>query len=90
MSETHTSTVGHDEYAFYAIRLKGHLGDRWAAWFGDLTITLEDNGDTVLIGPVVDQAALNGLLTKVRELGMPLFSVIRVEPGRGDAADVKQ
>jgi hypothetical protein len=65
----------------YQIRLKGHLGSQWTDWFGGLTITLEDNGDTLLTGPVVDQAALYGLLKKVRDLGMPLLSVNCVEPG---------
>ena len=74
----------------YQIRLKGHLGRQWTDWFGGLTITLEDNGDTLLTGPVVDQAALHGLLRKVRDLGMPLLSVICVEPGQADASDVKQ
>ena len=60
----------------YEIRIKGHLDDRWAAWFEGLTLTLEDNGDTLLTGPVVDQAALHGLLKKVRDLGMPLVSVV--------------
>ena len=65
----------------YQIRLKGHLGSQWTDWFGGLTITLEENGDTLLTGPVVDQAALHGLLKKVRDLGMPLVSVSPVEPG---------
>ena len=64
----------------YQIRIKGHLGPRWTDWFEGMTITLEDNGDTLLTGPVVDQAALHGLLRKVRDLGMPLISAIRVEP----------
>jgi hypothetical protein len=66
----------------YQIRLQGHLGSQWTDWFGGLTITLQDNGETLLIGPVVDQAALYGLLKKVRDLGMPLLSVIHVEPGQ--------
>ena len=74
----------------YQIRLRGHLGRQWTDWFGGLTITLEDNGETLLTGPVVDQAALYGLLKKVRDLGMPLLSVNPVEPGQADAADVKQ
>ena len=65
----------------YQIRIKGHLGSQWTDWFEGLTITLEDNGDTLLTGPVVDQAALHGLLKKVRDLGMPLVSVSPVEPG---------
>ena len=73
----------------YQIRLKGHLGRMWTDWFAGLTITLEDNGDTLLTGPVIDQAALYGLLRKVRDLGMPLVSVSPVEPGPADASDVK-
>ncbi len=64
----------------YQIRIKGHLGPQWTDWFGGLSITQEDNGDTLLTGPVVDQAALHGLLRKVRDLGMPLISAIRVNP----------
>jgi hypothetical protein len=74
----------------YALRVKGHLEVRWAGWFGDLTITREDNGDTLLIGPVVDQAALPGLLAKVRDLGLPLLSVIRLEPNQERATGVNQ
>jgi hypothetical protein len=65
----------------YQIRIKGHLGCQWTDWFDGLTITLEDNGDTLLTGPVVDQAALHGLLKKVRDLGIPLLSVMCVEYG---------
>ena len=73
--------------ATYRIRVRGHLGGQWADWFGGLTITLEDDGDTSLTGTVVDQAALHGLLRKIRDLGMPLISVIRVSPGSADALD---
>ena len=73
----------------YQIRIKGHLGRQWTDWFGGLAITLEDNGETLLTGPVVDQAALYGLLRKVRDLGVPLLSINRVEPGQADASDVK-
>jgi len=65
----------------YQIRIKGHLSREWTDWFGSLTLTLEDNGETLLTGPVVDQAALHGVLKKVRDLGMPLLSVNRVKPG---------
>src|ERR1035437_10099118 len=64
----------------YQIRITGQLGSRWADWFEGLTITL-DVGDTLITGPVVDQAALHGLLKRVRDLGMPLVSVSPVEPG---------
>ena len=73
----------------YQIRIKGHLGHQWTDWFEGLTITLEENGETLLTGPVVDQAALHGLLRKVRDLGMPLLSVNRVEPGQADVADAE-
>ena len=69
-----------DEPMIYQIRIEGHLGPTWTAWFGDVSITLEDNGETLLTGPVVDQAALHGLLRKIRDLGMPLISAIRVKP----------
>lgn len=59
----------------YQIRLQGHLGSQWATWFGNLTISLEENGETLLTAQVVDQAALYGLLKKVRDLGLPLLSV---------------
>lgn len=59
----------------YQIRLRGHLGPQWADWFAGLTITLEEDGNTLLSGPLVDQAALHGILKKVRDLGMPLLSV---------------
>jgi hypothetical protein len=81
----------------FEIRLKGHLGSQWTDWFGGLTITLADNGETLLTGPVVDQAALHGLLKKVRDLGLPLVSVNPLEPGspttlgigQADQSDVK-
>jgi hypothetical protein len=63
----------------YQVRIKGQLDRKWIDWFGDVSITLEENGDTLLTCPVIDQAALHGLLKKVRDLGMPLLSVNRVE-----------
>jgi hypothetical protein len=81
----------------YQIRLKGHLGHQWTDWFEGLTIKLEEDGDTILTGPVIDQAALHGLLKKVRDLGLPLLSFSPVEPGppttlgtgQADQSDVK-
>ena len=84
MSATHASTEDHHEPGLYEIRIKGHLDNRWADWFEDLTITAQDLGETLLTGPVVDQAALHGLLRKVCDLGMPLLSVTRVRPGQDD------
>ena len=76
------------ELMIYQIRIKGHLGGQWTDWFEGLSIKLHDNGETLLTGPVVDQAALHGLLRKVRDLGMPLLSVIRLAPDQADAPDV--
>jgi hypothetical protein len=73
----------------YQIRLQGHLGHRWAEWFGDVTITLEEGGETLLTCPVVDQAALHRLLRKVRDLGLPLISVTPVKSGQAGGSDVK-
>ena len=64
----------------YEIRIKGYLEARWAEWFDGLTITLEENGNTLLSGPLADQAALHGILKKVRDLGMTLLSVNSVGP----------
>ncbi len=82
-------TTGPGQPVVYQIRIKGHLSRQWKDWFEGLTITLEEDGDTLITGPVVDQAALHGLLKKVRDLGMPLVSVSPVEPGQADASDVK-
>ena len=89
MGETQVSTEDRHEPELYEIRIKGHLDNRWAHWFGGLTITLEDNGDTLLTGPVIDQAALHGLLKKVRDLGMPLVSVNFVNSGRAKTQEVE-
>lgn len=74
----------------YQIRIKGHLSHQWTDWFEGLTITLEDEGNTLLTGPVIDQAALHGLLKKVRDLGMPLISVNRIKPDQKNASEDKQ
>ena len=73
----------------YQIRVKGHLSHEWTDWFEGLTITLEEDGNTLLTGPVVDQAALHGLLKKVRDLGMPLVSVSPLKHGQADHSDAK-
>jgi len=78
-----------DQPVVYQIRIKGHLGRQWTDWFEGLTITLEEDGNTLLTGPVIDQAALHGLLKKVRDLGMPLVSVSPIESGQADTPDVK-
>ena len=69
-----------NEAGRYEIRLKGHLDNRWATWFDGLTLTACSDGTTMIRGIVVDQSALHGLLQKVRDIGLPLLSVIRVEP----------
>ena len=79
-----------DQPMVYQIRIRGHLSSQWADWFEGLTITMEENGDTLLTGTVVDQAALHGLLKKVRDLGTPLLSVNYVEPNKRDTPEVKQ
>jgi hypothetical protein len=78
MSEIPTGR--HHDPGRYEIRLKGHLDSRWAAWFDGLTIAHGSDGTTIIHGPVADQAALYGLLQKIRDLGLPLISVNRVDP----------
>ncbi len=89
MNETGILTENCDESGLYEIRLKGHLENHWTDWFDGLTIMLANNGETILTGPVVDQAALYGVLRKIRDLGMPLLSVIRVESGQAEATESK-
>ncbi len=81
------TSAGHGQGAGrYEIRVKGHLGPRWAARFEGMTLTRDGDGTTVIHGPVVDQAALHGLLARVRDLGIPLLSVTRVEPDQPRAS----
>ena len=90
MADKSNSKIDPDEPMVYQIRIKGHLELQWTEWFDGLMILPQDNGDTLLTGVVVDQAALHGLLKKVRDLGMPLISVIRVNPAQDDVPDVHQ
>ncbi len=89
MSEKPALNEYPDSPGRYEIRLKGHLDDRWASRFGDVVITLEDNGNTLLICPVIDQAMLHGVLKRVRDLGMPLVSISPIENDQSDTTDVK-
>jgi hypothetical protein len=88
MDEPTTATQNQSESRLYAIRIKGQLHEQWATWFAGMILTFEASGETLLTGPVVDQAALYGLLRKVRDLGMPLISVMTIEPNPSDAADI--
>jgi hypothetical protein len=87
MCEPHASTEDNHEPGQYEIRLKGHLDDRWFDWFEGLSLTHASDGTTILAGRVVDQAALYGVLRKVRDLGLPLVSVIQVEPKQANGPD---
>jgi hypothetical protein len=73
----------------YEIRIRGHLDARWAAWFDGLSLSLESDGTTLIRGPVADQAALHGLLQRVRDVGLPLVSVARIEPDRPEVPAVE-
>src|SRR5438132_5821803 len=90
MSSQFNSEIDPSQPIDYQIRIKGHLGREWTDWFEGLAITLEDNGETLLTGSVVDQAALYGLLRKVRDVAMPLLSVVCVKPGQAEASNVNQ
>jgi hypothetical protein len=89
MIDKQTYDEKHNQPQRYEIRLKGHLDERWTEWFEGLTITLEENGDTLLTGVVIDQSALHGLLKKVRDLGMPLISVCTVKPRQDGIQEIK-
>lgn len=90
MSNELSPEIHTDKPMVYQISIKGHLGPQWTDWFEGLTITLEEDGNTLLTGTVIDQAALHGLLKKVRDLGMPLISVNRANPNQADAPIVKR
>ena len=89
MSNRLDPTTDRDQPRVYEIRIKGHLSREWTDWFEGMTIDLENNGNTLLTGAVTDQSALHGLLRKVRDMGMPLLSVVCVEPGPAGASDIK-
>ena len=88
MANEHTSERDADQPINYQIRILGHLGPQWMSWFDGLTIMLEEDGNTLLSGPVIDQAALHGILKKVRDLGMPLLSVNSVGHGQHENKQV--
>jgi len=78
------------ERQVYQIRIRGHLDNRWSTWLGGLRLTHEDDGTTVLTGPVADQPALHGLLIKIRDLGLPLLSVLALSAGREGSGEPQQ
>jgi len=80
MNETPAPTGRQQETGWYEIRMQGRLAPRWAGWFDGLTLSYDADGTTGISGPVVDQAALHGLLRKVRDVGLPLVSVRRITP----------
>ncbi len=80
MSHATSATVEPDEPTVYHIRVQGHLDARWEQWLNHMTIAPQASGDSLLTGPIVDQAALHGVLTKLRDLGVPLISIERIEP----------
>lgn len=87
MPNTPNPNPASTQAGIYQIRVKGHLGPNWDDWFEGMTFTAEANGDTLMTGPVIDQAALHGLLRKVRDLGLPLLSFLKIESGQDDAVD---
>ena len=90
MNQPRSSAEERNQLEQYEICIKGHLDHRWSHWFEGLTIALKDNGETLLSGPVVDQAALYRLLIKVRDLGMPLVSVMLTQPEPTENSDIEK
>lgn len=84
MANEHNPAPAPAEPAIYQLRLQGQLGAQWSDWFEGMTISQAEHGDTLVTGPVIDQATLHGLLRKVRDLGMPLLAVNRIQPGQTD------
>jgi hypothetical protein len=89
MSNKPAAQSSFDQPNIYQIRVKGTLHQQWSDWFGGLTISPAEDGTTLLTGPVVDDAALHGLLKKVRDSGVPLLSVNRIENAQADAVDIE-
>ena len=87
MPRTSNDITGPGEPTIYRIRVKGHLQPRWSQWLDPMTIVPQPNGDTLLNGPVVDQAALHGVLKRIRDLGVPLISVMEIAPGQDSAPE---
>jgi hypothetical protein len=90
MTDPHSPGYAAELPRVYQIKIKGHLGRHWVDRFDGLTITLEEDGNTLLTGPVIDQAALHGILRTVRDIGMSLLSVNSIESGPQDPSEVKQ
>jgi hypothetical protein len=81
MTNEYHSNRGPNQPEIYQIVLQGHLSSQWSDWFDGFTITPDEHGQTILVGPVIDQAALYGVLKKIRDLGIPLISINRLDPG---------
>jgi hypothetical protein len=90
MSSEHSPDRDADQPMVYQIRLKGHLSRQRMDWFEGLIVTLEEDGNTLMTGTMIDQAALHGILKKIRDLGMPLLSVISVDPASQDTSGNEQ
>ena len=88
MSHQRIPTGDPAQPAVYQIRIQGHLSHHWEDWFAGMAMALEGNGDTRLTGSVTDQAALHGLLRKIRDLGMPLLSVTQVDPKQANKLEM--
>ena len=87
MSNTPNPIPDASQDRVYQIRIKGHLGPHWGDWFDRMTTTAEANGDTLLTGPILDQAELHGLLRRIRDLGIPLISLMRLDANQAAAID---
>jgi hypothetical protein len=88
MTDQPTWNPGRSEAGRYEIRIKGRLDAHWAAWFDGLSISQDSDGTTVISGPVADQAALHGVIQRVRDLGLPLVSVTRLSPDGPDQPEI--